>query len=129
MKEEVKRYLEKAEDSLGAAKELLDKGYFADTCSKAYYVMYYSTQALLRDANINVKKHSALVAKFGERFAKTGKIDPKYHRYLIDAKKRREIADYDVFSVIDKELAKERIKWAEEFLNEIKKLLGAENVN
>lgn len=122
MKEEVKRYLEKAEDSLGAARKLLDSGYFADACSKAYYVMYYSAQALLINSDVKVKKHSAAVAKFGEHFAKTGKIDLKYHRYLIDAKKRRETADYDVFSSIDEETAKERICWAEEFLAEAKRL-------
>lgn len=122
MKEEVEKYLEKAEASLGVARNLFDDEYYADACSKAYYVMYYSAQALLRNSDINVTKHSAVVAKFGERFAKTGKIDPKYHRYFIDAKKKREVADYDVFSIIDRNIAKEMIKWAEDFLSEIKKL-------
>lgn len=128
MKEEVKKYLEKAENSLGAARKLFDNGYFEDTCSKAYYVMYYSAQALLRDADITVKKHSAVVAKVGELFAKTGKINPKYHRYLIGAKKRREIADYEVLSSsdIDNERAKEVITQAEEFLVKIKEFLKIE---
>jgi uncharacterized protein (UPF0332 family) len=32
----------------------------------------------------------------GYHFAKTGKIDPKYHRMLINARKVREIIDYDI---------------------------------
>ena len=123
MTEEAKKYIEKAEKSLRVAKELFEKGYFEDTCSKAYYVMFYSAQALLKNAGINVSKHSAVVAKFGQHFAKTGKIDPKYHRFLIDAKKKRETADYDVFSFIDRETAEERISWADEFLKRIKKEL------
>jgi len=122
MKEEVEKYFEKAESSLWVARTLFDDSYFADACSKAYYVMYYAAQALLRNSNIKVKKHSAVVAKLGEHFAKAGKIDPKYHRYMIDAKKRREIADYDIFSSVDEETSKERISWAEEFLAEAKRL-------
>lgn len=68
MKEEVKKYLEKAENSLGAARKLFDNGYFEDTCSKAYYVMYYSAQALLRDADITVKKHSTGSSKSRRAF-------------------------------------------------------------
>jgi uncharacterized protein (UPF0332 family) len=124
MNEEVKKYIEKAEKSLKVAKELLEGGYFEDVCSKAYYVMFYSAQALLKNIGVEVSKHSAVVAKFGQHFAKTNKIDPKYHRFLIDAKKKRETADYDVFSFIDEETAKERISWADEFLKRIKEELG-----
>lgn len=116
MTEEVKKYIEKAEKSLQAAKELFRKEYFEDACSKAYYVMFYAAQALLKSIGIDVSKHSAVVAKFGQHFAKTRRIDPKYHRFLIDAKKKRETADYDVFSLIDKEIAEERMAWAEDFL-------------
>lgn len=123
MKEEVKRYIEKAERSLKVAKDLLEKRYYEDACSKAYYVMFYSAQALLKNLNINVTKHSAVIAKFGEKFIKTGIIEPKYHKYMIDAKKKREISDYDVFAVIDEDIACERVKWAEELLQIIKKLL------
>jgi uncharacterized protein (UPF0332 family) len=123
MTEEVKRYIEKAEKSLKVAKELFGREYFEDACSKAYYVMFYSAQALLKNIGIDVSKHSAVVAKFGQHFAKTGKVDPKYHRFLIDAKKKRETANYDVFSLMDEETAKERISWADEFLKRIKKEL------
>jgi uncharacterized protein (UPF0332 family) len=124
MTEEVEKYMEKAEKSLRVAKELFEKGHFDDACSKAYYVMFYAAQALLKNIGIDVSKHSAVVAKFGQHFAKTGKIDPKYHRFLIDAKKKRETADYDVFSFIGEEITKERISWAEDFLKKIRQELG-----
>ena len=123
MTEEVKRYLQKAQRSLRVAGELLAKGYFDDSCSKSYYVMFYAAQALLKNSGVDVVKHSAVVAKFGEHFVKTGNIDPLFHRYIIDAKQKREIADYDVFLGIDRKTAKERIEWAREFLSKIKGLL------
>jgi uncharacterized protein (UPF0332 family) len=73
MTEEVKRYLQKAQRSLRVAGELLAKAYFDDSCSKSYYVMFYAAQALLKNSGIDVVKHSAVVAKFGEHFVKTGK--------------------------------------------------------
>jgi uncharacterized protein (UPF0332 family) len=123
MTEEIKRYLEKAQKSLKVAQALLAKGYYEDSCSKSYYVMFYAAQALLKNNGIDVTKHSAVVAKFGEHFVKTGKIEPSYHRYIIDAKQKREIADYDVFLRIDRKTAEERFNWAKDFLAEIKKLI------
>ena len=123
MTEEVKRYLRKAQRSLRVADELLAKGYFDDSCSKSYYVMFYAAQALLKDKGIDVIKHSAVVAKFGEHFVKEGKIDPLFHRRIIDAKQKREIADYDVFLGINRKTAKERVEWARELLSKIKGLL------
>jgi uncharacterized protein (UPF0332 family) len=124
MTEEVKKHLEKAERSLEVARDLLTKEYFEDACSKAYYAMFYAAQALLKRHGIQMKKHSAVIAKFGEHFAKTGIIDPKYHRLLIEAREDRELADYDVFATIDQDTAEERVKAAKEFVEEVKGHLG-----
>ena len=58
--------------------------------------MFYATQALLKSEGIEVIKHSGVVSALGYHFAKTGKIDPKYHRMLINARNIREIIDYDI---------------------------------
>lgn len=124
MNEESKRYLNKAQRSVKVSAELLAKGYYEDSCSKSYYATFYATQALLKENGINVVKHSAVVSKFGEQFVKTGKIDPRFHRHLIDAKQKREIADYDVFLSINHQTAVERLSGAKAFLREIKRYLS-----
>jgi len=58
--------------------------------------MFYATQALLRSEGIDVVKHSAVESALGYYFAKRGRIDPKYHRMLINARKLREAVDYDI---------------------------------
>ena len=58
--------------------------------------MFYAAQALLRSKDIDVVKHSAVESASGYHFAKTGRIDPNYHRMLINARKVREIVDYDI---------------------------------
>lgn len=58
--------------------------------------MFYAAQALLKSEEIEVVKHSAVESALGYYFVKAGKIDRKYHRMLINARKIREIADYDI---------------------------------
>jgi uncharacterized protein (UPF0332 family) len=96
LKKEVQRLLEKADHALEVAESLLKQGFPQDASSKIYYAMFYAAQALLRSQNIDVLKHSAVESALGYHFAKAGKIDPKYHRMLINARKVREIVDYDI---------------------------------
>lgn len=96
MKKEVQRLLEKADHALEVAESLLEQGFPQDASSKIYYAMFYAAQALLRSRNIDVVKHSAVESALGYHFAKTGRIDPNYHRMLINARKVREIVDYDI---------------------------------
>jgi uncharacterized protein (UPF0332 family) len=96
LKKEVQRLLEKADHALEVAESLLEQGFPQDASSKIYYAMFYAAQALLRSKDIDVVKHSAVESALGYHFAKTGRIDPKYHRMLINARKVRETVDYDV---------------------------------
>lgn len=122
--EEVKKLIERAEHALKVAEALLEYGYPSDAASKIYYSMFYAAQALLKSEGIDVIKHSAVESSFGYYFAKTGKLDPRYHRMLIDARKIREIADYDIQEEIVEPVASLKIEEGKEFLSIIKKLLG-----
>ncbi|MFH1258526.1 MAG: HEPN domain-containing protein [Elusimicrobiota bacterium] len=124
MNEEIKKLIEKADHALEVAEDLLKDGYPSDAASKIYYSMFYITQALLKSEGIDVVKHSAVESAFGYYFAKTGRIDSKYHRMLINARKIREIADYDIQEEIVEPTASLKIEEGKEFLRVIKELLG-----
>ena len=64
-----------------------------------------------------------MISAFGRFFAKTKKIDSKYHRMFTKAYIDRETADYDIYKTVSEGLTTRRVKEAEEFLNEIKKHL------
>lgn len=123
MTEEVKRYLEKAEHALRVAENLLESGHAPDAASKIYYAMFYATQALLKSEGIDVIKHSAVESAFGYHFAKTGRIDPRYHRMLIGARRVREIADYDIDEEIVEPVASLKIDEGREFVQVIRSIL------
>ena len=124
MTDEVRRYLRKAEHALEVAEDLLKSGHAPDAASKIYYAMYYAAQALLKADGIDVVKHSAVESAVGYYFAKSGKIDPKFHRMLMNARKIREIADYDIDEDIVEPVASLKIDEGRAFLSVIKDYLG-----
>lgn len=125
MTDEVKKYLEKAEHALEVAEALMKDGYMPDAASKIYYSMFYAAQALLKSESIEVVKHSAVESAFGYYFAKPGRIDPKYHRMLMNAREIREIADYDIEEEIVESVASLKIEEGRAFLAAIKIFLGS----
>jgi uncharacterized protein (UPF0332 family) len=60
-------------------------------------------------------KHSAVHSAFGEHLAKTGLLDVKYHRWLLDAFDARLEADYEVEIDIHADDATTLIEQAKEF--------------
>jgi len=121
---EAEKLIQKAENALQVAKELLSNRHYSDVVSKAYYVMFYGASALLINNDIKRSSHSGVISAFGRFFAKTGKIDPRYHRMITKAQIDRETADYDIYKVISKEVAEKRVEEAEAFLNEIRRHLA-----
>lgn len=124
MTEEARRLIEKSEHALEVARKLSEDGYPSDAASKIYYSMFYAAQALLVTEEIYVVKHSAVESAFGYHFVKTGRIDPKYHRMLMDARKVREIADYDIQEEIVEPVASLKLEDGKAFFSAIKGLLG-----
>ncbi|MEW6404412.1 MAG: HEPN domain-containing protein [Chloroflexota bacterium] len=78
--------------------------------------MFYVAEALLNEKEMQFGKHSAVHAAYGEHFAKTKALNPKFHRWLINASDKRLIADYGVESGIEEDIAINMIHQAREFL-------------
>ena len=72
---------------------------------------------------LQFSSHSAVMAAYGKEFAKTEILDPKFHRYIIIAERRRETGHYGVESGITEEEARESFEGAEEFMQAAKEYL------
>ncbi len=123
MKHETQQLLDKAYRALGAAKTLLDHGDADFAAGRAYYSMFYVAEALLHEKDLRSRKHSGVIALFGETFAKTGVMDAKFHRWLLDAFDKRILADYGVEAVLTREDGAQMIVQAREFLEAARRLL------
>jgi uncharacterized protein (UPF0332 family) len=123
MKAETERLLDKAEHAIRAAEILLDAREKDFAAGRAYYAMFYVAEALLVERGRRFRKHSAVHAAFGEQFAKAGLLEPKYHRWLLDAFDRRIVSDYDTTGEISPHEVRETIKRAREFLTQANRFL------
>jgi uncharacterized protein (UPF0332 family) len=119
--------LEKAEESLQAAALLAGEGFHAFAVSRAYYAMFYCAEALVLELGLAFSKHSGVIAAFGERFVKTGKVDSEFHRFLIEAQESRNAGDYDVSAEFSKDDSAEQIERARRFITLTRNLLSQEN--
>ena len=123
MKEEVVKLIQKADHALEVASELINGGFPSDSASKIYYAMFYAAQALLKSEDIEVKKHSGVESAIGYHFTKPGRIEPRFHRMFINARKLREIADYDIQEEISESTATIMLEEGKEFIKLMKVML------
>jgi len=125
MTDEQAALLNKARDSIRGATLLADAQLCGFAVSRAYYAMFYVAEALLLGEELSFSKHSAVIAAFGERFAKTGRVPAKLHQYLIEGQDRRNVGDYGIGPALDREEAATEISRAREFLDLAVGLLGS----
>ena len=105
MKEQSRALLEKARENIEAIEILLDKGFFAIATGRAYYAMFYCTEAALLELNLEFSSHGEVQGAFGRELIKTGKLPPELHQFLLQAFRQRQEADYDAPSRIDENAA------------------------
>jgi uncharacterized protein (UPF0332 family) len=122
VKEETGKLLDKAARSIRASRLLVENGEADFAAGRAYYAMFYVAEALLWEEGYRSRSHSGIHSLFGERFARPGRMDSKYHRWLLDAFDQRIEGDYGSGAVISPEQAREIINKASEFLSAAKEL-------
>ncbi len=123
MKDASAKLLAKAGRAIHAAEALVAKDEPEFAIGRAYYAMFYTAEALLYERDLHSKKHSGVIAMFGKHFAKTAVVDPKFHRWLLDAFAKRSQGDYGFEANITPEDAQETIAQAREFLAAARDLL------
>jgi uncharacterized protein (UPF0332 family) len=83
--------------------------------SRAYYAMFYATNALLVSQAIFRKTHSGVISAFGQHFVKTGLIEAEYAKMLGQSFDSRLDSDYDVAFQPEPEMANKVVRDAERF--------------
>jgi uncharacterized protein (UPF0332 family) len=88
--------------------------------------MFYAAEAALAEKDLQFRKHSGVHAAFGEHLAKPGLLDPKFHRWLLNAFDKRILGDYSYEMDVDEAAAKEMIDQAREFVSAVETFLGSD---
>ena len=116
--------IEQADESLLAAKTLLDKKLIRPSVNRSYYAMFYAVLALLARGKKETSKHSGAIALFDREFVKQGVFKKDYSRWLHDAFDLRQRSDYAAEYQVSEEETEKTLKNAESFVDEVKSVLA-----
>lgn len=105
MNDQIKAFIAKAMSSLEAAKKLNLDGYYDFAASRAYYSIFYISEALLLTKDKTFKKHTAVIGAIYEYFVKQGTLPSEFHRILKRSYERRNDSDYLLQTKISKDIA------------------------
>ena len=120
---EIAANLERAEQSIQAARQLVSSGYNDFTASRAYYAAFYAATAVLLHEGLELSKHSAVIASIHQRFVKTGKLDKEQGKALNWLFELRGVGDYGGVAHVSPQDAERAIEAAEKFLKAASSLL------
>lgn len=101
MTEEVERYFAQAAECVEDAQILLAHGRFAAVVARAYYAMFHAATAVLLSEDIRRSSHHGLLAVFGERLVKTGRINRQFFEHFREAFERRQQTDYEPLTQVN----------------------------
>jgi uncharacterized protein (UPF0332 family) len=95
--------LTKARRSLAAARRLVADGDLDFAVSRAYYAMFYTAQAFLLGRGLRFSKNSAVIAAFGQEFAKDDEALREFHHGIVEAQDARIAGDYQIEVILAEE--------------------------
>ena len=92
---EIEKILENAEDCLLTAQYNADGGWNKAAVNRAYYCMFNSVTALLRDKGLAAKTHQGAHILFSQHYIKTGIMSVEMGENLAEVFVLRQSSDYD----------------------------------
>lgn len=123
--EEIAANLERAEQSIEAARKLASERYYDFAASRAYYSVFYAATAILLQEGLEFQKHSSVIAAIHQRFVKTGKLDKEFGKDLNWLFELRSVGDYGVTIHVPQQEAEKAIAAAERFFLTIRNMIAA----
>lgn len=123
--QEIAANVERAEQSIQAAKDLAVKGYYDFAASRAYYAAFYGATAVLLNEGLDFSKHSGVIALIHQRFVKTAKLSKEHGKDLNWLFEIRNVGDYGGTAHVSQPQAERAVQAAESFLRAVKSLLNS----
>ncbi|MBI5491243.1 MAG: HEPN domain-containing protein [Deltaproteobacteria bacterium] len=116
----------RGQESLESAELLLAAQKHADAVARAYYAIHHFARALLLTRDVEVRSHQGLRAQLGLHFVRTGRLDARFAKLLVQVQRFREVADYESTFTFTHEHAEEEVRAAREFVAAARSLLATD---
>jgi len=120
--------IRKAEKTVASAKMLVEAGDLDSAVSRAYYAAFYAAEALLDGLGLSFSSHQSVISAYGQEFSKKGRLDQRFHRFLITAFEKRQQADYGVETGLDRQEVNELLVETQAFIAAAKSWLTKEGL-
>lgn len=110
MKDEISILIEKAKRSLEAAKSLYEREDYDFAVSRAYYAIFYISEALLLKKGKSYSKHTAVITAIYNEYIAAKILPKEFHQILHRAFDLRQEGDYLISTEVTKEVADQLIR-------------------
>lgn len=120
---EISKLLSLSSEDLETAEFLHEAKRYRSCISRAYYAMYYASQALLLSEGLETSTHKGVIKLINLHFAHTGKLSLDIAKLLKSIYDLRQSGDYSTDFVADEIVANRAIADAKNFIGEIRKIL------
>lgn len=98
-----KSRFDRACDCLHTAKVNREINDYRAAANRSYYAIFHSMRAVLALEEVDMSKHSGVMAEFRKRYLKTEILDRKLSAIISQAFEVRNASDYDDFYIVAKE--------------------------
>ena len=120
--------LDLALNCLNTAKVNRDIGDYRAAANRSYYAIFHAMRAVLALDEVDMSKHSGIMAEFRKRYLKTEILDRKLSATISQAFEVRNASDYDDFYIVSREDVDLQIDKAIQFIITIGEYLVAQGV-
>ena len=114
----------KAEENLQASITMFEKEFYNFSINRSYYAVFDAIRAINALDNFDSSKHSGVISYFNQNYVKTEIFNSNTSKIIKKASLLREKSDYEDFYCATKQEAKECIKEATNFVNEVKNYIS-----
>jgi uncharacterized protein (UPF0332 family) len=114
--------LGRADESMRAARVLVEASLLHDAESRLYYAIYHAAVALLLTEGIEPRSHAGTTSLLGLHFVKTGRLGPDAARLFARIQKYRLEADYGRDFVLTEAALREDLVSCQGFLDRVREL-------
>jgi hypothetical protein len=115
--------LARAEESMKAARLLIDAGLLHDAESRLYYAIYHAAVAVLLTEGIEPRSHAGTVSLLGLHFVKTGRMAAEDARLFARIQKYRIESDYGRDFVLTSDGLREDLSACAGFLDRARRIV------
>ena len=123
IRELIKVRLEKAEEDIETAEELLSLKRYRAAVNRSYYALFSITTAVLLTKKLERSKHSGVEAAFNQYFIKSKIIEIEYGKIFDYVRKKREESDYTAKIMIERKTAEKIVQDSKKFIKRMKAYL------